>query len=200
MLVDKLEDLGDRLLTRAEVAQLFQVSPSTVTRWAEAGMLPSVRTLGGHRRYEAKDVLELAQQLIKQGVSMENALFEVPLMYADHHVLEVRRVLQALPGVEEVDASSAFHVVGVSYDPGKISEDDIAAKLNEAGYIGELQAPAETGIAVNEEGGEGAAFRHTAAYEQTKQVVGFEQSVSYSGRPLWPCPGMGVVTRTVEED
>ncbi len=46
MLVDKLEDLGDRLLTRAEVAGLFQVSPSTVTRWAEAGMLPSVRTLG----------------------------------------------------------------------------------------------------------------------------------------------------------
>ena len=199
MLVDKLEDLGDRLLTRAEVAELFQVSPSTVTRWAEAGMLPSVRTLGGHRRYEAKDVLELAQQLIKQGVSMENALFEVPLMYADHHVLEVRRVLQALPGVEAVDASSAFHVVGVSYDPGRISEDEIAARLSEAGYIGELQVPVETGIAVTEEGGEGAAFRHTAAYEQTKQVVGFEQSVSYSGRALWPCPGMGVVPRTVEE-
>ena len=199
MLVDKLEDLGDRLLSRAEVAELFQVSPSTVTRWAEAGMLPSVRTLGGHRRYEAKDVLELAQQLIKQGVSMENALFEVPLMYADHHVLEVRRVLQALPGVEAVDASSAFRVVGVSYDPGRISEDEIATRLDEAGYIGELQVPVETGVAVTENGGEGFPFRHTASYEQTENTVGFEQSVSYSGRALWPCPGMGVVPRTVEE-
>jgi excisionase family DNA binding protein len=40
-----------RLLRPREVAALFQVSPKTVTRWARAGKLECVRTLGGHRRF-----------------------------------------------------------------------------------------------------------------------------------------------------
>jgi len=35
---------------------MFRVDPKTVTRWAQAGKLASVRTLGGHRRYRAADV------------------------------------------------------------------------------------------------------------------------------------------------
>ena len=46
----------ERLLTPREVAALFRVDPKTVTRWAKAGKLASVRTLGGHRRYRAADV------------------------------------------------------------------------------------------------------------------------------------------------
>lgn len=39
-----------------EVAALFGVNPKTVTRWAKEGRLPSIRTVGGHRRYRASDV------------------------------------------------------------------------------------------------------------------------------------------------
>jgi excisionase family DNA binding protein len=46
----------ERLLTPAEVAALFRVDPKTVTRWAKAGKLSSIRTLGGHRRYHADEV------------------------------------------------------------------------------------------------------------------------------------------------
>ncbi|MBA2313701.1 MAG: BldC family transcriptional regulator [Actinobacteria bacterium] len=46
----------DALLTPAEVAKLFRVDPKTVTRWAKAGKLTSIRTLGGHRRYRAAEV------------------------------------------------------------------------------------------------------------------------------------------------
>ncbi|CAN5906393.1 developmental transcriptional regulator BldC [soil metagenome] len=46
----------DGLLTPAEVASLFRVTPKTVTRWAEAGKLPAIKTLGGHRRFPARDV------------------------------------------------------------------------------------------------------------------------------------------------
>lgn len=56
----------DTLLTPAEVAALFRVDPKTVTRWAKAGKLSSIRTLGGHRRYRADEVrrfLEGARQL-----------------------------------------------------------------------------------------------------------------------------------------
>ncbi len=50
---------GDELLTPSEVAALFRVDPKTVTRWAKAGKLTSIRTLGGHRRYRASEVYAL---------------------------------------------------------------------------------------------------------------------------------------------
>ena len=47
------------LLTPSEVASLFRVDPKTVTRWAKAGNLTSIRTLGGHRRYKESEVKAL---------------------------------------------------------------------------------------------------------------------------------------------
>jgi len=47
------------LLTPSEVAALFRVDPKTVTRWAKAGKLTSIRTLGGHRRYKESEVKAL---------------------------------------------------------------------------------------------------------------------------------------------
>jgi len=38
---------------------LFRVDPKTVTRWAKAGKLTSIRTLGGHRRYKESEVKAL---------------------------------------------------------------------------------------------------------------------------------------------
>jgi excisionase family DNA binding protein len=49
----------EALLTPAEVAALFRVDPKTVTRWARAGKLTSLRTLGGHRRYRESEVRNL---------------------------------------------------------------------------------------------------------------------------------------------
>lgn len=52
--LDKVAD--DALLTPAEVASLFRVSPKTVARWESAGKLRAVKTLGGHRRFHVADV------------------------------------------------------------------------------------------------------------------------------------------------
>ncbi|TMM17927.1 MAG: BldC family transcriptional regulator [Actinobacteria bacterium] len=46
----------DALLTPGEVATLFRVNPKTVTRWARAGKLTAIRTLGGHRRFRASEI------------------------------------------------------------------------------------------------------------------------------------------------
>ena len=51
------------LLTPAEVAALFRVNPKTVTRWSRAGKLPSIKTLGGHRRFRAADVKAAIEQM-----------------------------------------------------------------------------------------------------------------------------------------
>ncbi len=54
-------EAGNRLLTPGEVAELFRVDPKTVTRWAKAGKLSSIRTLGGHRRYWESEVRRLLE-------------------------------------------------------------------------------------------------------------------------------------------
>ena len=53
----------ENLLTPAEVAALFRVDPKTVTRWAKAGKLTSIRTLGGHRRYKESEVKTLLKSI-----------------------------------------------------------------------------------------------------------------------------------------
>jgi excisionase family DNA binding protein len=47
---------GEVLLTPGEVARIFRVNPKTVSRWARAGKISTIRTLGGHRRFRAGDV------------------------------------------------------------------------------------------------------------------------------------------------
>ena len=55
----KMSTEQETLLTPSEVANLFRVDPKTVTRWAKAGKLTSIRTLGGHRRYKESEVKAL---------------------------------------------------------------------------------------------------------------------------------------------
>lgn len=50
------------LLTPAEVAAAFRVDPKTVTRWARAGKLTSIRTLGGHRRYLESEIVAMLSE------------------------------------------------------------------------------------------------------------------------------------------
>ena len=131
---------------------------------------------------------------------MATARFEIPALYGDHHVSEVRRMLLELPGVTDVYASSAFRVVEVAYDPATINDLQISVKLDEAGYLGEWTMPMELGIASEPAKSQPPSFtRHTIAYESTPKTVTFAQRVSYGGRPLWPCPGMEPIRSSDEE-
>ena len=58
----------ETLLTPAEGASLFRVDPKTVTRWAKAGKLTAVRTLGGHRRYRQSEVQSLLDSNTGKGL------------------------------------------------------------------------------------------------------------------------------------
>lgn len=128
---------------------------------------------------------------------MEKLRLTLPAMYGDHHVLEVRRLLFEIPGVEDVYASSSFHVAEVTFDPAQTTADTITSHLEEAGYLDSLDMPIESKQAVYLSDGN-AYFRHTAAYAQTGHRVSFAQYVNYGVRPLWPCPGMGPI-RSMDE-
>jgi excisionase family DNA binding protein len=54
------ESPGNTLLSTGEVARLFGVSPSTVTRWAREGNLKAVRTPGGHFRFREAEIRRAA--------------------------------------------------------------------------------------------------------------------------------------------
>lgn len=53
----------DALLTPSEVAAMFRVNPKTVTRWARAGKISAIRTLGGHRRFRASEIRQFLDQV-----------------------------------------------------------------------------------------------------------------------------------------
>jgi copper chaperone CopZ len=120
---------------------------------------------------------------------MQKSTFNTPALFGDHHVTEVRRMLFALPGVKEIYASSAFQVVQVEFDENQITHEALLRTLDEAGYLGQIPMMVETGEAAEA----GSVFRHTATYETVKKTVSFAQKAPYSGRPLWNCPGMGVI-------
>ncbi len=106
-----------------------------------------------------------------------------------------------LPGVVEVYASSAFQMVEVTYDKSKINDLEIAVKLDEAGYLGEWTVPAEAGVArESAASGQTPYFRHTIVYQSTPKTVTFAQRVSYGGRPLWPCPGLGPLSASGDKE
>jgi copper chaperone CopZ len=74
--------------------------------------------------------------------TMEKVVLEVPMLWADHHVLEVREALAGLDGVDGVYASSAWKQVLVNYDAAKTDQAAIEKALVEAGYpVGEGEVP-----------------------------------------------------------
>jgi len=126
--------------------------------------------------------------------------YPTPVLYGDHHVQEVRRILNDIPGVDDIYASSAFRIVEVTYDADVTSEEQISQQLDASGYLSDWLAPAESGRAATEETDRSLTyFRHTEVFETSRQVVSFAQRVNYSGRPLWNCPGFGVIKSKMED-
>ena len=123
---------------------------------------------------------------------MDTTTIELPAMYADHHVKEVRRILLGLPGVEEVYASSSFHVAEITYAPDKTDLAALGEALDRAGYLEPLPIVIESDVPATEANSNQVYFRHSATFEQTGKTVSFGQEVA-AQRPLWPCPGMGPI-------
>jgi copper chaperone CopZ len=73
---------------------------------------------------------------------MNKVTFDVPSLWADHHVLKAHAALTNLDGVESVHVSAAWKQVLVSFDPNKTDEATIQKALAEAGFpVGEGGVP-----------------------------------------------------------
>ena len=56
-------------LSRSEVARLFGVSASSVTRWARTGLIRAIRTPGGHYRFPAEETRRSAARFASGGLT-----------------------------------------------------------------------------------------------------------------------------------
>ncbi|MBI3160137.1 MAG: heavy-metal-associated domain-containing protein [Chloroflexi bacterium] len=118
---------------------------------------------------------------------MKATVFAVPRMYADHHVLKVRRILDQIQGVSEIYASSAFHSLEVTFNPKKTSEQAIREALDAAGYLGDLPTVEESLLPESSaQTGRDGLFRHSTAYGQTRLDISFAQELPPVDRSLWP--------------
>lgn len=113
---------------------------------------------------------------------MERLILDLPTMFGDHHVVEVRNLLAGLPGVQPVVASAAWQQVVLNYDPARTDAAAIKQALAARGYtsdpVGNPPASARLG-----------AFTDFAlAPGAVEQFV--EKVPTWS--PLGPCPGFSV--------
>lgn len=103
------------LLTPAEVADRFRIDPKTVTRWAKAGRLSSIRTLGGHRRYFADEVEALIAGSLEDRGDMLSltqvlSMYSVPVakIYQLVNAGELRVVAEDPPRFRAADVRAAL--------------------------------------------------------------------------------------------
>jgi excisionase family DNA binding protein len=52
-----------RFLTTKEVAELFEVSANTISRWARDGKMPALTTPGGRRKFPREVIQDRFRQL-----------------------------------------------------------------------------------------------------------------------------------------
>lgn len=57
------EDEASAYLTAGEAARLLEVSPKTVSRWADKGLIPCIVTLGRHRRFDRREVERVHREM-----------------------------------------------------------------------------------------------------------------------------------------
>ncbi|HEY75018.1 MAG TPA: hypothetical protein G4O00_02410 [Thermoflexia bacterium] len=106
---------------------------------------------------------------------MEKIVLDVPLLWADHHVLKVRDVLGSLEGVEDMYVSSAWKKVMVAFDPAKTSRDAIEKALADAGYpVGEGETPilVEPGLKKRDPKWSELGFRMNETYQADLEMSG----------------------------
>lgn len=61
--------MSDERLTSAAAAEFLNVGVSTIKRWADEGVLPCLRTAGGHRRFERSALTEQAARALATSLS-----------------------------------------------------------------------------------------------------------------------------------
>jgi len=116
------------LYTIQEVSTLLGVSPKTLRRWEEAGLIKPIRTAGNQRRYRVEDIkrLERRRQLRSIRQSVKNEIVPLPARTSENAASVSSRVEPVSQPVPQII-------------PQQIPSDTVMGKADIEPRIGELQ-------------------------------------------------------------
>jgi len=129
---------NEKTLTTKEVAKLCCVSDATVKRWADAGLLKSERTKGGHRRFRVEEVARFQAQ---NGLGIKQAQGDqTPLRLArtkrNRRGSNISSFLHALlVGCEEEAANILIKAYLYGDDLAKIFDEIISPTMRQIGEM-----------------------------------------------------------------
>lgn len=83
-----------RWLTLSQASKLLGVHPATLRQWVDAGAVPSFRTPGGHRRFDAG---ELRRFLIQAGVAAPESPQDTAAALIESALTQARSQMRRLP-------------------------------------------------------------------------------------------------------
>ena len=58
----------------------------------------------------------------------------LPAMFGDHHVVQVRQIVAALPGVKDIRASASKRRLSVTFDRAQLTAEALRAALAKGGF------------------------------------------------------------------
>ena len=125
----------NELLSPKQVAQAIGVSESSLKRWCDQGLIPTVRTAGGHRRLALGDVLRFVRDG-RHGVVTPEALGLPAVSEQSERSLERGRdllVQSLLTGDEAVCRRLVFDLYLAKHSMCTLCDDLIAAAFHEIG-------------------------------------------------------------------
>ena len=111
----------DDLLSTVDVGKLAGVGPTAVKRWADQGILPCVKTAGGHRRFERREVQKFLDAT--RGSSAEafvDLLLQTDGLGVEARLLTERSRLGSWVAVTEM-LGGALATMGERWRAGKVS-------------------------------------------------------------------------------
>ena len=73
----------------------------------------------------------------------------LPAMFGDHHVVAVRQIVSALPGVKEVQASASRRKILVTFNRAQLTVEAILAALSQHGFAPGASPTAAVGAGDN---------------------------------------------------
>ncbi len=90
--------IEDEVLFPGQAAALSGVQIKSLRRWADAGLIPSSTTPGGHHRYRRGDMVELGVLMAGMTTAQVAALFGVDQKTVNRWVVEGRLAANKTPG------------------------------------------------------------------------------------------------------
>ena len=133
--------------TLSEAAELLNIHPTTLRRWADGGDIPALVTPGGHRRFAATDLARFARErsALRNVNSLTGLWATKALAYTRQESMAERKESWLIYFDEEARNRNRMlgqQLMGLTlqYLSSESSEEGSASILEEAGRIGRLYA------------------------------------------------------------